>query len=109
MTDKHLGVARLALQLVGKDLSKIDIVAAPVICKDSEGHFHRSDNAIQWFEHKDGVSINHGFITKMGRVTQFSHDKNFTGQKVLPFGGSWESEAETQYQNFRWLSWSPAG
>lgn len=109
-SENALAVARLALQLVGFDLSRVDIFAKPIICRDDEGKFHRTENAVEWhIVDAGGVIQRHGFVTRRGRVTEFSHEKNFTGQKVLPFGGSWESEAETQYRHFRWVAWNARG
>ena len=102
-------IARRALALCGVMPQGIELDLDPVICKDDEGHLHRSANAIAWRQVINGAIVRHGFITRMGRVTEFSHEKNFTGQKVLPFGGSWESGLESEYQQYRWLAWNAAG
>ncbi len=105
-------IAESALSLCGvvaREGQLLVIGDKPLVCRDDDGHFHRCENAIEWSIHSAGVVLRHGLVSARGRVTEFGHDKNFSGQRVLPFAGSWQSPSESLYQEYRWRAWNARG
>ena len=99
--------AREALALAQvKDAHKASIDCEPVLCHDPDEkpYYHRTSNAVAW-SIGEGDKMRTGFVTIGARVTEFVGGNQVT----LPFGGTWESKAETLYRAIRWNEFDGIG
>ena len=100
-------IAREALNLAGvQDGHKASIDCNPVLCHDPDEkpYYHRTSNAVGWTL-GEGDKMRTGFVTIGARVTEFIGGNQVT----LPFGGNWESKAETLYRDIRWNQFDGIG
>jgi len=96
------------IALAGVSLEGIQLSLRPQLCieasdKSLADRQHFSDTCIGWQRLDiNGEIIEHGRVSHIGRVTRFELRSQYGTQTALPFGGSWQSAAETAYQNRIW-------
>lgn len=97
-------IARECLALAGIHLANITINTAAAPCSDdSADSHHTTANAVTWYETgSDSLVLRRGFISHLGVVTEFSKGS----QKVLHFGGSWDSSLNERFRSLIWESWN---
>lgn len=78
-------------------IASIDV--SPVLCHDPDEkpYYHRTSNAIAWST-GEGDTLRTGLVALNGRVTEFVGGN----QIVKPFGGKFESSAESLYRFVTW-------
>lgn len=83
-----------ALRLCGIDTTNLQISFAPFIAQgdDENSKPHYVCNGVSW-----SVGDRSGRVTRHGRVTEFT-DYIGGNQKAIPYGGTWDSRAETVYR-----------
>jgi len=104
--------AKFLLAFASIDLSQghLTLSQGPQVCiEDSDKNLadrvHRVNTCIGWtLQDVAGDTVEHGRITHAGRVSTFDSVKSTHGNQTLrPFGGDWNSKAETLYQSRRWF------